>query len=764
MTKRNVLHCFIPFICVAVSSLFLFTSLDSKFSDLYQRIALPSTQLRDDVLLVNIDDYSVDTIGSFPFTRDVYADCIAVMEELNANAIVFDLTFIDHAKASVNDDFQPFWPDEVMEEALEKSKNVYLNFTFDYETDVDSEAKEVMDEKGLLKNFELISDGKTQEFTGVMPAIPEFLQHAAGAGYVNADPDSDNYYRRVNPIAMYDGEYYGQLILPAILKKYGNPKVEIHKRKLVLKDALLEDGSRKDIVVPRGNDGKIILKYPKLLFNDYNYISIGDIYKIALYRRYMAEEGEEYYIDEYNQIYEELKEKLNGALCIIGTCATSTSDYGVNQYEPQYPLPGVHYTLANQYLNRDFVAEISPLFSILYALLCSFLIIFFTNFSKSTVGKSLIGFITVCVSSFLLLIFYKFTRIYVGESVPLIATVLTYFSTILIEFFSTSKDKKFITNAFSQCLSKDVVNQIVAHPDSFKLGGENLQMTAIFTDIQKFSSFSELLSASQLVALLNYYLTKMSDIIMAEGGTIDKYEGDAIIALVGAPLKWEDHAVRAVKAALNMKKAERLMNEEIKKTVQAEKPDSMDETLYSAFKIMVQNGKQIFTRIGINSGEMIAGYMGSENKKNYTMMGNNVNLAARLEGVNKQYSTFGILISEATYKLLNKSIICRRLDTVQVVNVNTPIILYEPLGMDDENLEKYASNWEILMKLFDSGEYTKALEGFKSLSEKNPKDMVAKYYVNLLERFFVQGKAPEEKDDFGVVYNSELKCFRLLSK
>lgn len=125
---------------------------------------------------------------------------------------------------------------------------------------------------------------------------------------------------------------------------------------------------------------------------------------------------------------------------------------------------------------------------------------------------------------------------------------------------TASKDKKFITNAFSQCLSKDVVNQIVAHPESFKLGGENREMTA-----------------SELVALLNYYLTEMSDIIMEE------------------------------------------------------------------------NGKEIFTRIGINSGEMIAGYMGSENKKNYTMMGNNVNLASRLEGVNKQYSTFGILMSEAAY-------------------------------------------------------------------------------------------------------------------
>ena len=131
--------------------------------------------------------------------------------------------------------------------------------------------------------------------------------------------------------------------------------------------------------------------------------------------------------------------------------------------------------------------------------------------------------------------------------------------------------------AFSQCLSKAVVNQIVANPNSFKLGGESVQMTAIFTDIQKFSSFSELLTASELVALLNYYLTEMSDIIMEEGGTIDKYEGDAIIALVGAPLKMEDHARRAVKAALKMKQSEKLMNAKIKEIASQPKPPEMDE-------------------------------------------------------------------------------------------------------------------------------------------------------------------------------------------
>ena len=766
MTKRKTFSFLLPLLCVGLASLLLFTNMDAGFSDLFQRI-LPPSQIRDDVVMVGIDDYAVEMIGSFPFTRDVYADCVSVMEEMGADSIVFDLSFLDNAKASVDDNFEPFWPDEVLEKRLKDSKSTYLNFTFDYSTDIDPESLEIMNEKGLLKNLEIKNDRTTQEYTGVLSTIPDFMQHAQGAGFVNANPDSDNYYRRVNPVLKYDGEYYGQLTLPAVLKKLGNPKVIVESRKITLENAVLPDGKTENIVIPRGNDGQVILKYPKMLFNDYNYLSIGDIYRITLLRMYMAEDGEEYYLDEYNELCDYLREKLSSSVCIIGTCATSTSDYGVNQYEAQYPLPGVHYTFVNQILNRDFVGEAPVWVSILYALVFALIIVFATTYFKATGHKIVCGFLAIFISSAFLIVIYRTTRIYIGETVPLISGFLIYISTIVMGFLSASKDKKFITNAFSQCLSKEVVDQIVANPELFKLGGESVQMSAIFTDIQKFSSFSELLTAGELVALLNYYLTEMSDIIMGQGGTIDKYEGDAIIALVGAPLKMEDHASRAVRAAIKMKQSEKVMNSYIKKIASEPKPADMDEKLYSAFKIMVENGKKIFTRIGINSGEMIAGYMGSENKKNYTMMGNNVNLAARLEGVNKQYSTYGILVSEMTHNLLGDDFICRRLDKVQVVNVNTPLTLFEPLYIKSEAGEaeiSYANRWEEAMKSFDSADYKAAEEKFKALSAERPEDKVASYYVKLLEKFFMNGTYPKEEDDFGVVYNPELKCFRLLSK
>ena len=304
-------------------------------------------------------------------------------------------------------------------------------------------------------------------------------------------------------------------------------------------------------------------------------------------------------------------------------------------------------------------------------------------------------------------------------------------------------------------------------PSSFTLGGKNYQMTAIFTDIQKFSSFSELLTAAQLGELLNYYLTRMSEIIIDEHGTVDKYEGDAIVALVGAPVEMDDHASRACAAAIKMKKAEVLMNEEIIKIAGADKPADMEQDLYDAFTIMVANKKTIFTRIGINSGEMIAGYFGSENKKNYTMMGNNVNLASRLEGVNKQYHTNGILISEATRNLVGDAFIVRSLDRVRVVNVNTPLRLYELLDTSDaadQSLVQYVKDWETAFALFENKQYKEACKSFKELAEQNEGDNVVRYYINLLEKFFLKGKYPTDRDDAGVEYNPEDGVFKLMQK
>lgn len=463
-------------------------------------------------------------------------------------------------------------------------------------------------------------------------------------------------------------------------------------------------------------------------------------------------------LENFNFYFEEMQKMFSQKFCIVGNTGSGTTDLGSTPFQNSYPNVGTHANVYNTIMTQDFITQVSWIWAALATVLLTFLAFALHSNSKVWVQSIwAISLLIVIISVPIILM--RFAGIYVPLISSILIVILSYILITAFRFRSSEKDKKFITGAFSQCLSKDVVDEIIKDPSKLVLGGKNYNMTAIFTDIQKFSAFSELLSAEELVALLNYYLTQMSEIIIEEHGTVDKYEGDAIVAFVGAPVAMSDHAARACSAAIKMKRAEAKINQEIFKiAAEQEKPADISDTLFSAFKIMIKNNRKIFTRIGLNSGEIVAGFMGSDNKKNYTVMGNNVNLASRLEGVNKQYSTSGILMSDATRKELDENFVVRSLDRVQVVNVKTPIRLYELLGFKSEFNEKllsYVDDWENAMKLFEDEKYSDALKCFKKLSEQNSKDKVCLYYISLLEEFFTKGKYPTAKDDVGVAFNAE---------
>lgn len=463
-------------------------------------------------------------------------------------------------------------------------------------------------------------------------------------------------------------------------------------------------------------------------------------------------------LESFNFYFEEMQKMFAKKFCIVGNTGSGTTDLGSTPFQNSYPNVGTHANVYNTIMTQDFITQVSWIWAALATAILTFLAFaFHSNLKVWVQSVWALGLLVVIICVPIILM--HFAGIYVPLISSILIVILSYILITAFRFRSSEKDKKFITGAFSQCLSKDVVDEIIKDPSKLVLGGKNYNMTAIFTDIQKFSAFSELLSAEELVALLNYYLTQMSEIIISEKGTVDKYEGDAIVAFVGAPVAMTDHAERACSAAIKMKRAEAIINQEIFKiAAEQEKPLEISETLFSAFKIMVKNNRKIFTRIGLNSGEIVAGFMGSDNKKNYTVMGNNVNLASRLEGVNKQYSTSGILMSDATRKQLNENFVVRSLDRVQVVNVKTPIRLYELLGFKSEFNEKllsYLDDWENAIKLFEDEKYFDSLKSFKKLSEQNSKDKVCLYYISLLEKFFIHGKYPTAKDDFGVAFNAE---------
>ena len=297
---------------------------------------------------------------------------------------------------------------------------------------------------------------------------------------------------------------------------------------------------------------------------------------------------------------------------------------------------------------------------------------------------------------------------------PVIAIILVYGGIAFYKYAVEAGERRFIKKAFGHYISPQVVEQLIADPGKLELGGQEKVMTAIFTDIKGFSSFSEKMGPHDLVELLNEYLTEMTTIIMANKGTLDKYIGDAIVAFFGAPLDDEEHAVNACKAALESQRRLAQMRE----------------------KWRERNLPPLEVRIGLNTGEMLVGNMGSDKTFNYTMMGDEVNLAARLEGVNKQYGT-SICISENTLRATDGQFETRELDLVKVVGRETPVRLYELLALKG-GLTKEQEEWRAAfahaLEIYNSQKWEEAMGEFEEVARLHD-DGAARNYARRCRRF-----------------------------
>ena len=279
-----------------------------------------------------------------------------------------------------------------------------------------------------------------------------------------------------------------------------------------------------------------------------------------------------------------------------------------------------------------------------------------------------------------------------------IAVAVTLFSAGVIYYTTEGRQKLFIKNAFKQYLSPAVIEELIQHPERLKLGGERRLLSIFFSDLEGFTGISEGLDPEALTNLLNEYLSAMTDIIHEEGGTVDKYEGDAIIAFWNAPLPQADHAERCVRAALSCQAKLAMMRPALRERV----------------------GKDLRMRIGINSGPAVVGNMGSHTRFDYTMLGDAVNLAARLEGINKQFGTYTV-ISQATLELLNGSVSVREIARVSVVGRKEAVTIFEPMVSGEfsaraDDLRIFAGGLEA----FYRGRFNEAEAVFATLADRDP--------------------------------------------
>ena len=411
-----------------------------------------------------------------------------------------------------------------------------------------------------------------------------------------------------------------------------------------------------------------------------------------------------------------LEAKLKGAFCIIGWSSTGTTDIGVNPFHSEYVNVGTHAAVANTILQQDFLRQAPVWISALLALFFAFSITFIIR-PFSTLVQIIAGFALSIAVLILNHIIFSITGIYILIISPVLALFVSFLTYSLMSFLVSEREKSFLRKAFGTYLSGDVINEMIEDPSMLKLGGQKKWITAMFTDVRGFSTISEALDAEQLVKLLNIYLSGMSDIILEQRGTIDKYEGDAIISFFGAPVDYKEHARLACRAAVLMKRKEAELNEFFMREGMSPNP--------------------LLTRIGINTGDMVVGNMGTERKMDYTIMGNAVNLAARLEGVNKQYGTW-LLISDMTKNELGDEFVTRRLDRVRVVGINTPVQLWELVELKDavdaETLG-FLRRFEEALTVFNQKDWKKASQMFQELYKERPTDGPSEAYLRKCETF-----------------------------
>ncbi len=669
--KTRWLNAFTVSVLISFVSLYIY-SLDLTFIKLLElkaydfKMSLRGARpVSDQVVIVAIDEPSLKREGRWPWPRTRLAKLVDQLTESGAAVIGLDMLFPE------KDIYIPF--DEVLSEIEKKDltglSRKKLRSWLKQAGDSDSKFADAIRRSGRSvlgyfvyataeqaegayeligpREFELLDSSQysmvqfsdkslnpdfLHPIVAVGLSLPPLMDAANSAGYFSFVPDPDGVLRFVPMVQSHDKALFPPFSLQ-ILKEATHLNSTVRVFPDHVGEILLGD-----IAIPVTEKGDFLINYygPSLTFKN---ISASDVMAGMV-----------------------KPEKLKNKIVLIGATAIALPDLHSTPYDPLVPGVEVHATIIENILYKDFLQRPSwiRLLSMM-VILGAGLLLGLASLYFRALGTAM--FLILGVGGYLIGDYVLFTRqgLWVHTVYPVFSQILVYFGITLYRFMFEEREKRFIKGAFSQYLAPTVVDRLVENPKLLKLGGERKVLTAFFSDVAGFSTIAEKMKAEELVDLLNVYLTDMTEIILKYEGTVDKYEGDAIIAFFGAPINFEDHATRTCLAALDMQ-----------------------ARLAELREIWKKEGRpEMFMRIGINTGPMVVGNMGSINRMDYTMMGDSVNLAARLEGVNKQYKTYTML-SEFTYELAKGDIEARELDSIRVVGKQEPIKIYEALGRKGE--------------------------------------------------------------------------------
>ncbi|MDD5476136.1 MAG: adenylate/guanylate cyclase domain-containing protein [Syntrophales bacterium] len=680
-----------------------------------------------ETVIAAIDEKSLSELGRWPWRRTVIAELINRLDEYGVKAIGFDIVFAEpdehgslDALQSVARDLELIGMDDhrvlevvagqiaaadtdaVLARAIEDAGKVTLGYFF-YTSERDAAH---LSEEALAAGAESLVGSQYQavRFTGTpnkvftihafaaAANIPVLSEVAENSGFFNAIPDVDGTNRWAPMVIGYDDTYFPSLSLATLMVYRDWPLLAMRVSDLGVDQVVFDE-----TVIPVDSTGRMLINYrgPGETFPHY---SISDIIQGSLD-----------------------PELFSGKIVLVGATATGIYDLRVTPFSTVYPGIEIHANVIDNILREDFLKrpDWTYIADMLPVLILGFIMVPFLSRMKALFG---LIFTLVLVSSYIFFNLFLFTEynLWLNMVYPVITILLVYVGITLYRYITEEREKKKIRGAFQYYLTESVINEMLKDPDKLKLGGDKKDLTVLFSDIRGFTSISEMLSPEDLVHLLNEYLTAMTDKVFKQEGLLDKYMGDAIMAVYGAPLDQPDHALRACRTALDMMDA--------MKVLQAK---------------WTEEGKPVLDiGIGINTGDMVVGNMGSEMRFDYTVMGDSVNLGSRLEGINKEYGT-NIVISEFTYEKIKDQLQCRELDQVQVKGKNRPVKIYELLGPLGDSGHDYS-----FLPLFEKGlsmyrqcQWDSAIESFENVLEIKPGDFASQMYIDRCKE--LRGNPPE---------------------
>lgn len=700
----------------------IISQLDAIIYDARLRLTMPG-KLDDRIVILDIDEKSLGKLGRWPWSRDKMATLVdKLFGQYGVVMIGFDVVFAEPDISSGIRSLESLAREGALKDNEQfKGEVEKLKPTLDY----DARFAKALAGKPVVLGYYLSSEENAEKSgtlpPAVMPAgtfrgrtiewfqwkgyganLTEFQKSAMASGLFNPVVDLDGVVRRVPMLSEYDGQYYESLSLAMFRALLGSPNLEPGyppERFLSKNYSGLEwlemKAANRSFRIPVDKSVSTLVPYrgrggPN--GGSFRYVSLADVY-----------EGKVGQGD------------LKGKIALWGTTAPGLLDLRSTPVGEAYPGVEIHANLLSGMLSQNFREK--PAFTIgaevlllgIGGLTLTLLLPFLSPIRATLVALAAM----ILIIGFNYMVYTQLDLV-LPLAAALLMTAALFTLNMAYGYFVESRSKREFTALFGQYVPPELVDEMARDPTKYSMEPTAADLTILFSDVRGFTTISESLSPGDLAAYINDYLTGMSAVISKNRGTLDKYIGDAVMAFWGAPVPDAEHARQGVLTALQMQKIAAELNE----------------------KFRAKGWPTLKIGIGLNSGNVRVGDMGSKVRKAYTVMGDPVNLASRLEGRTKEYGV-GILVGEATEKLV-KDVVFKELDRIRVKGKNEPVAIYEPLCMEselDRKLKDELKIWRDALKAYRAQAWDQVEVALINLVRMNPDCYVYEKYAERVVQF-----------------------------